>query len=91
MLLGPDRLALIYTHWHPPSGTLNLRIHVGGEDGAVQRIDFLADTLIARPSDLSAPEVRAYIQHLVHDTLIEMEFPPCDAGDSSITLPLLFD
>lgn len=77
---------------HPCTGTLTLRIDVRGADGSVSDVTFLADTLVPLPSlDVEPSAVRAEIQHVVKDCLAAAVFPESASGDSSITLPIVFE
>ncbi|MEW5302461.1 MAG: hypothetical protein WDW36_005243 [Sanguina aurantia] len=76
------------------TGVLTVRMEVSGATGAVTAVKFLADTLMAVPTDgeiYQPTATRAAIQHLVSDTLIAARFPKTRGGDSSITLPIVFD
>lgn len=81
-------------------GTLTVRLTVSGGDGSVSDIQFLADTLIVRPGQLITDDegeplppsaARAAVQHAVRDGLAAAEFPVCEAGDTYITYPFVFE
>ena len=82
----------------PATGILTIRLHVGGTDGVVQGLEWLADTLVPLPAgpDLPADQIRAGIQILIRDALLAEgksgRFPPSKNGeDTFITLPIVFD
>lgn len=81
-------------------GTLAVRLRVSGADGSVSSVEFLADTLVVRPGQaitdddgepLPASAARAAVQHAVRDCLEAAEFPACEAGDTLITYPFVFE
>ena len=80
----------------PPSmtGLLSVRLRVGS-DGSVARLELLADTLVADPSQLRGSEApsaaRARVLAAIAIELRAATFAPCDDGETMITLPLVFD
>lgn len=80
----------------PPSvtGLLSVRLQVGS-DGSVARLELLADTLVADPSQLKGSEepsaARARVLATIATELRAAKFAPCDDGETTITLPLVFD
>jgi hypothetical protein len=81
-------------------GTLSTRLVVSGSSGRVTRVQFLADTLVAPPAAageelggglLEPATIRGAVHHTVRDHLLAAAFPPCDGGDTTLTLPLVFD
>ena len=82
----------------PAPGVLTVRLHVGGKDGTVQGLEWLADTLVPLPAgpDLPADQIRAGIQILIRDALLadskSGRFPLSkDGEDTFITLPIVFE
>ena len=87
------------------TGTLIVRIDISGVDGSVTGLDWLADTLVEVPNhDRAAaeawlegrvlPRLRALVQHELRDSLLAATFPLPRGGakgDSSITLPIVFE
>lgn len=73
------------------SGVLTLRVHVAA-DGRVERVKWLADTLVPAPGDeLPSPtEIRDAIMLEIAGTMMDVVFPAAD-GPSEITLPFVFD
>jgi hypothetical protein len=81
-------------------GTLAVRVTVSGADGGVSGVDFLADTLVVRPGQAITNDdgeplpdwaARAAVQAAVRDGLAAASFPPCEAGDTCITYPFVFE
>lgn len=67
---------------------------MSGATGEVTDVKFLADTLMAVPSDgeiYQPTATRAAIQHLVYDTLSAARFPKTQGGDSTMLMPIVFD
>jgi len=75
------------------TGTLAVRLNVSGETGRVTGISSLTDTLIPLPGQgYDDPEdVRLEIQDCVQQFLMSPTFPPSSAGDTQITIPLVFE
>ena len=76
----------------PVVGLLSVRLHVR-PCGDVERVERLADTLVADPSQLggeSPQEARAAALGTIGTELRAARFAPCDE-ETQITLPLLFD
>lgn len=76
------------------TGLLALRFKVDGGTGAVEEIEWLADTLIATssgPEMLPKDQIRAGIQHVAAAELSRAKFPPSsDGSNTEITLPIVF-
>ncbi|KAG1663604.1 hypothetical protein FOA52_009703 [Chlamydomonas sp. UWO 241] len=74
------------------TGVLTVRLRVRGSDGSVESLKFLADTLVPLPAgpDLPPDQIRAGFQQVIVDALRNCMFPSA-AGDSEITLPVVFE
>lgn len=74
----------------PVAGTLTARLSVSGADGSVGDVKFLADTLV--PLAGGGANARAAAQHAARDFLLSADFPPAPdgGGDSTVTVPLIF-
>lgn len=73
---------------------MTVRLTVSGSTGEVAGLDWLVDTLVPLPAgpDLPADQIRAGIQTVVRDLLVEAQFPASqDGSESCITLPIVFD
>lgn len=75
------------------TGTLAVRLNISGETGEVMEVSSLTDTLIPVPGQgYENPEdIRHEVQDCVQQFLMAAVFPTSKLGDSSITIPLLFD
>ena len=76
----------------PVVGLLSVRLHVS-PSGAVERLERLADTLVADPAQLegeSPAEARRRALGVIGEALQAASFAPCDE-ETRITLPLVFD
>lgn len=76
----------------PVVGLLSVRLHVS-PSGAVERLERLADTLVADPAQLegeSPAEARRRALGIIGKALQAARFAPCDE-ETQITLPLVFD
>jgi len=71
-------------------GTVTVRVHVGGETGAVESVSLLTDSLVVHPS-VKEPfdEVRAAIFQVIYTNLKTALFPAAPE-DSFITIPFVF-
>ena len=76
----------------PVVGLLSVRLHVAPA-GNVERLERLADTLVADPAQLegeSPAEARRRALGVIGKALEGATFAPCDEA-TQITLPLVFD
>ena len=79
-------------------GLLAVRLEVSA-DGATQSVTVLSDTLVVDPSQqeaaddgcINGDDERAALLAQVERTLGGATFAPCDAGPTTVTLPLIFD
>jgi len=75
------------------TGTLSVRLTISGTTGEVTEVTSLTDTMIPVPGQgYEVPEdIRHEVQDCVQQFLSQAVFPPSEAGDSAITIPLIFD
>ncbi|KAK9906601.1 hypothetical protein WJX75_004764 [Coccomyxa subellipsoidea] len=73
-------------------GTLVVRFTVSGETGQVSNLRLLTDTLVHVPSDPDPDRlsVRDKVFGAIDHDISHAEFPPCQQGDTEITLPFVF-
>ncbi|EIE23883.1 hypothetical protein COCSUDRAFT_28507 [Coccomyxa subellipsoidea C-169] len=74
-------------------GTIVIRFTVSGETGQVSNLRCLTDTLVHVPTDPDPDglSVRDQVFDAIHHHISQRaEFPPCQQGDTSITLPFVF-
>eukprot|EP00238_Polyblepharides_amylifera_P009191 CAMPEP_0196590912 /NCGR_PEP_ID=MMETSP1081-20130531/67937_1 /TAXON_ID=36882 /ORGANISM="Pyramimonas amylifera, Strain CCMP720" /LENGTH=394 /DNA_ID=CAMNT_0041914137 /DNA_START=56 /DNA_END=1240 /DNA_ORIENTATION=+ len=89
--LALDRLYGELAQANPAFGVVTVRMEVSGKEGSVTELQLLTDTLIGDPvSGVEDLFVREEILSIIYTNLKSVVFPPA-VGDSSITLPFVFE